>query len=115
MQPEGRGGSQLIGFARSGPWKTREAYSQTCEIGVYVRPEFHGKGVGKALYAALLPALRECGFRTVLAGIALPNPASVRLHESFGMTHFGTMHKVGYKFGQWWDVGYWELHWGEEP
>ena len=97
------------GFARSGPWKTRESYRYSAEIGIYVSPEFQGCGAGRALYTTLFPLLREAGFRTVIAGITLPNEASVRLHESFGMTPVGVFPKVGLKFGRWHDVGYWSM------
>ncbi len=102
-------GDAILGFARAGPWKTREAYARSTEIGVYVVPNHQGRGIGRSLYQNLFPQLRTRGFRTVLAGIGLPNPASVRLHESFGMTHAGTLPSVGFKHGRWRDVGYWTL------
>jgi phosphinothricin acetyltransferase len=104
---------RFLGFAKAGPWKSRGAYAWTVEIGVYVDVGARGRGVGRALYEALLPMLREAGFRTVIAGIALPNDASVRLHESIGMTRAGVLPQVGYKFGAWRDVGYWTLHWSD--
>ncbi|MCL4742141.1 MAG: GNAT family N-acetyltransferase [Phycisphaerales bacterium] len=107
------GAERAIGFAKAGPWKSREAYRWTTEIGVYVRPDRHGRGVGRALYAALFPALDEAGFRTIIAGIALPNPASVRLHESFGMASAGVIPLAGFKHGRWIDVGYWVRHLGQ--
>ena len=97
----------IVGFARCGPWKTREAYRWTTEVGVYVDPEWQGKGIGKALYQEIFPAMERAGFHTILAGIALPNDASIRLHESFGMTPIGTLPQVGFKLGEWRDVGYW--------
>ena len=102
---------QIVGFARCGPWKARESYRFATEVGVYVVPERQGQGIGKALYKALFPAMRACGLRTVLAGIVQPNPASNRLHESFGMQYVGTLPNVGFKFGEWRSVGYWVLHW----
>jgi phosphinothricin acetyltransferase len=107
-------GDQVLGFARSGPWKSRQGYHWTAEVGVYVRQEHQGKGVGKALYRELFPALKAVGFRTIVAGIALPNDASVRLHEAYGMEQIGTFPKNGFKHGAWWDVGYWSLHWETE-
>lgn len=101
----------IIGFARCGPWKARESYRFTTEIGVYVLPEHHRKGIGKKLYEALFPAMRECGFRTVIAGIAQPNIPSNRLHELFGMQFVGMLPDVGFKHGKWISVGYWVLHW----
>ena len=102
---------RVIGFTRCSAWKARESYRQTVEVGVYVRPERHGQGIGKKLYEEMFPAMRECGIRTVLAGIAQPNPASNRLHEAFGMKHVGTLPNVGFKFGKWISVGYWAVHW----
>jgi phosphinothricin acetyltransferase len=103
----------VIGFARCSGWKARESYQWTAEVGIYVRPERHGKGVGHALYESLFPAMRSCGLRTILAGIALPNPASIKLHESFGMKHVGTLPCAGFKHERWVDVGYWAVHWSE--
>lgn len=107
VEADEAGEQGVIGFARAGAWKTREAYAWSTEIGVYVRPGFHCRGVGTALYAALFPMLQAAGFRCILAGIALPNDASVRLHEAFGMTQAGVLPRVGFKFGVWRDVGYW--------
>ncbi len=100
---------EVMGFARASPWKARGAYAWTAEVGVYVRPELHGKGVGKALYAEFVPALRRTDLRTILAGISLPNEPSIRLHEAFGFRHVGTLPRVGFKLGAWHDVGYWAL------
>lgn len=97
----------VAGFARASPWKSREAYRWTCELGVYVRRDAHSRGIATRLYASLFPRLHAAGLRTLLAGIALPNPASIRLHERFGMTHVGTLPRVGFKHGRWIDVGYW--------
>lgn len=102
-------GDRLIAFARANAWKARGGYRYTCEIGVYVRPEAQGKGLGGRLYDALIPELQARGFKTVLAGIALPNPASVRLHERFGFEPIGVFPKTGWKGGAWRDVGYWAL------
>jgi len=106
-------GGRILGFARASPWKSRGAYAWTVEIGVYVAPDAQGRGIGRALYERLFAALAAGGARTVLAGITLPNPASVRLHEAFGMRHVGTLPRVGWKRGAWHDVGYWARHLGE--
>lgn len=97
----------VVAFARASPWKPRKAYQWTTEIGVYVDPAHQGKGLGKALYVALFAELERLGFRTVLAGISLPNEPSVRLHEAFGMCHVGTLPNMGFKHGEWRSVGYW--------
>lgn len=102
----------VLGYARASRWKERQAYDWAVEIGVYVDPTVQGRGVGTRLYTDLLPRLDTLGYRTIIAGIALPNPASVRLHEAFGMAHAGTLPRVGYKLGRWIDVGYWVRHAG---
>lgn len=99
----------VIGFAKAGPHKGRCAYAWSAEVSVYVHPDYHGKGVGSALYARLIPMLKEQGYVTLIAGITVPNPPSERLHESFGFTRAATFHHIGWKFGRWHDVGYWEL------
>ena len=99
----------LAGYAYAAPWKSRSAYRHTVESSVYVEPGFTGIGLGSRLYQALLQDLRGRGVHAVLAGIALPNNASVGLHEAFGFAQVGQMREVGRKFDQWLDVGYWQL------
>ena len=103
-----RGGA-VAGFARSGPWKSRGAYDRTAEVSVYVQPTAQHCGVGRALYTKLLQTLRSRELDLLLAGIALPNAASVRLHESFGFEPCARFERIGFKFGAWHDVGYWSL------
>lgn len=98
---------EVVAFARATLWKPRQAYQWTTEVGVYVDSAQQGKGFGKELYRVLFPELEERGFKTIVAGIALPNEASVRLHEAFGMTHIGTFPNMGYKLDEWRSVGYW--------
>lgn len=100
---------RVIGFAKAGAHKGRCAYAYTAEVSVYVHPEHHGRRIGHALYARLLAILTAQGFVTLLAGITTPNPASQRLHESFGFQRVATYQRVGWKFGRWHDVGYWQL------
>jgi L-amino acid N-acyltransferase YncA len=102
-------GNQFAGYAKAYQWRSREAYRRTAEVGIYVDPSFQRRGVGKALYAELIRACRGMGFRTLVAGIALPNEGSVRLHESCGFVHVGTFQAVGRKFEEWHDVGFWQL------
>ncbi|MCA9297850.1 MAG: N-acetyltransferase [Phycisphaerales bacterium] len=108
-------GSAVTGFAKASPWKGRCAYDWSAETTVYVHHAHQRKGVGRALYEALFEILEARGFRTLLAGITLPNDASVALHEAMGMTPCATFHKVGWKFDAWHDVGYWSRHLGEGP
>ena len=107
-------GDTVLAYAHASEWKPRGAYAWTTEIGVYVDPGHQGRGIGKLLYSTLIPDLERRGYRTLVAGIALPNDASVKLHESFGMSHIGTFPRVGYKHGQWRAVGYWWRTLGDE-
>ncbi len=103
------GDGRVIGFAKAAPWKGRCAYLWTAETTVYVNPDCHGLGVGKTLYERLLVTLKAQGYRTLLGGITVPNPASVALHESMGFRRVAMLEGVGWKFDRWHDVGYWQL------
>ncbi len=97
----------LLGYAYATPWKPRSAYRYSVEVTVYLADAARGQGIGRALYTALFDALRAQGLHAVLGGVALPNEASVRLHEAMGMTKVAHLTEVGFKFGRWLDVGYW--------
>jgi phosphinothricin acetyltransferase len=99
----------VVGYAYATRWKERTAYRNTAESTIYVKPDAAGNGYGKALYSALLESLFKTGCHVVLGCIALPNDASVGLHESFGFRKVAHFSEVGRKFGQWLDVGYWQL------
>lgn len=99
----------LLGYAYASDWKTRSAYRHTVETTVYLRPDSSGKGIGYLLYAELIRQLKERKIHAAIGGIALPNDASVGLHEKLGFRNIGRFHEVGWKFGNWIDVGYWEL------
>ncbi len=99
----------IVGFAKASPWKGRCAYDWSVEVTVYVHPEHHGMGIGKALYGKLFPILKAQGYRSLLGGITQPNESSVRLHESFGMKRVAMFETIGWKFKKWHDVGYWQL------
>jgi L-amino acid N-acyltransferase YncA len=113
--PPTPGPPEVIGFAKSSPHRGRCAYAYSAEVSVYIDPNWHGRGVGKALYGRLIPMLKSQGYVTLIAGISLPNAASQRLHESFGFKPAGVFHRVGWKFGRWHDVGYWELSLRDGP
>ena len=102
-------GGAVAGFAKASPHRGRCAYAWSAEVSVYVHPHHHRKGIGTALYAELIPILKAQGYVTLIAGITLPNPASQKLHESFGFRRIGVFDRIGWKFGQWHDVGYWEM------
>jgi L-amino acid N-acyltransferase YncA len=99
----------VVGYAYASPHRERAAYRWSVDISVYVDPGRRGRGIGRALYDELLEQLRGLGFVNVYAGVTLPNPASVALHEAIGMTRVGVYHRVGYKLGEWRDVAWFEL------
>ena len=99
----------VVGFAYAAPWKTRSAYRFALETTVYLAPEHAGQGHGLALYQELLARLRALNIHCAIGGIALPNDASVGLHEKLGFRRIGQFAEVGWKFDRWIDVGYWEL------
>jgi phosphinothricin acetyltransferase len=104
-EAEGR----LVGYAYGSPWRRRSAYRFSVETTVYLAADALRRGTGTSLYRVLLGELRRLGFHVVIGAIALPNPASVALHEKLGFAKVAHFPEVGFKFGQWIDVGYWEL------
>jgi len=101
-------GGRLLGYAYAGPWRPRTAYRHAVETSVYLAPDAMRRGVGRALYATVLDELPTKGFRCAMGGIALPNDPSVALHEAMGFVKVAHFADVGFKFGQWIDVGYWQ-------
>jgi L-amino acid N-acyltransferase YncA len=99
---------QVAGYAYGSPHRTREAYSPSCDVAVYIDPAFARRGIGRSLYAALMPTLKAKGSHAAFAGIALPNDASIALHEACGFTPIGIYREVGWKMGGWRDVGWWQ-------
>jgi phosphinothricin acetyltransferase len=100
---------RVVGYAYAGRHHERAAYDWSCEVSVYVENGMQRRGIGRALYAALLALLRRLGYFNALAGITLPNDGSIGLHKAMGFRHAGMNRNVGYKDGQWWDVEYMEL------
>lgn len=98
----------VAGYAYATKWKGRSAYRYSVECTVYLALECIGRGYGSRLYEVLFAELRNSGLHAVIAGITLPNVASVALHEKFGMSKVAHFQEVGFKFGRWLDVGYWE-------
>jgi len=99
----------LVGYAYASPWHARAAYRYSVEISAYLAPDAVGAGLGSKLYSALLQELKNTSIHSVIGGIALPNAASVALHEKYGLQKAAHYKEVGYKFGQWIDVGYWQM------
>jgi len=98
----------LLGYCYGSQHRARAAYRHSAEVTVYVGEQARGQGVGRALYSALLPELTARGFHMAYGGIALPNDASIALHEAMGFTHLGVFREVGFKLGVWRDVGWWQ-------
>ena len=99
---------QVVGYAYASPWKPRYGYRFSVEVTVYLAPGREGRGWGTRLYRELFERLAGLGVHFVAGGIALPNPASVGLHEKLGMRKVAHFRENGTKFGRWIDVGYWQ-------
>jgi L-amino acid N-acyltransferase YncA len=102
-------GERVVGYAYAAKWHERAAYRHTVEVSVYLAHDCAGMGWGTRLYGNLFAALRETSVHVAIGGIALPNAASVAIHEKFGMEQVAHFRQVGRKFGQWIDVGYWQV------
>jgi L-amino acid N-acyltransferase YncA len=99
----------IEGYAYASSWKDRHAYRFSAETTVYVDSVHTGRGIGTLLYDALLTNIRGRTIHSLIGGIALPNEASVRLHERFGFRNVAHFKEVGFKQDRWIDVGYWQL------
>lgn len=100
---------EVLGYAYASPHRARAAYQWSVDVSVYVHAQARRSGVGRGLYRSLVALLALQGYYHAYAGITLPNPASVGLHESLGFTPVGVYRAVGYKLGAWHDVGWWQL------
>lgn len=100
---------EISAYAFASQYKSRCAYKNSAEISVYVKNGLGGRGIGTKLYEKLLTALLQTEVHAIIAGIALPNDASVKLHERFGFEKVAHFREVGFKFEKWVDVGYWEF------
>lgn len=100
--------NQVLGYAYADRWRTRSAYRYSVESAIYLDRRIAGQGIGALLYQALLDNVQAIGIRAVIAGITLPNAASVALHERLDFHKVAHFPSVGLKFGQWLDVGYWQ-------
>lgn len=99
-------GGRVVGYAYGGPYKPRAAYQWSCEVSVYVELGRRRSGAGRALYEALFTRLAERGYRMLVAGMTLPNDASVGLHRTMGFEPVGTYRRIGWKHGAWHDVAW---------
>jgi phosphinothricin acetyltransferase len=102
LEDDGR----VVGYAYGGPHKERSAYRWACEVSVYLEPGRRRSGAGRALYSALFDRLAARGYRMLVAGMTLPNPASESLHRAMGFTPVGVYRRIGWKHGAWHDVAW---------
>lgn len=102
LEDEGR----VVGYAYGGPYKERAAYRWSCEVSVYLELGRRRTGAGRRLYEALFERLAERGYRTAVAGMTLPNEASVGLHRALGFEPVGTYRRIGWKYDRWHDVAW---------
>lgn len=102
------GGDACVGYASTSRWRPKAAYDPTVEASVYCRPEVAGTGCGSALYSRLFESIAGEDIETIVAGVSLPNPASIALHERFGFQPVGVFKAVGRKFGKFWDVAWFQ-------
>ena len=107
------GHGRVLGYAYASRHRERLAYQWSVDVSCYMHADARGQGTGKRLYAKLLKILTRQGFHAAFAGIALPNEASVRLHEAVGFQPLGVYREVGYKLGAWRDTGWWQCRLNE--
>ncbi|MGI8676398.1 MAG: GNAT family N-acetyltransferase [Nocardioidaceae bacterium] len=100
--------NRIAGYAYASPHRSRPAYRWSLDCSIYLDLGFRSMGLGRLLYERLTTELAELGYVSLFAGIALPNPVSVRFHEVMGFEAVGVFRKVGYKLGAWRDVGWWQ-------
>lgn len=101
-------GSVVTGYAYGSVHRARPAYQSSVEVSAYVAADYQGQGIARSLYEVLFKQLGELGFHQAFAGIALPNEASIALHQSVGFTSIGVFKEVGRKFDRWHDVSWWQ-------
>ena len=106
---------RVLGYAYASPHRARAAYQWSAEVSVYVDPRAHRSGLGRALYMALFDLLRRQHYVNAFAGITLPNPSSVGLHDAMGFTPIGVFRQIGFKFDRWHDVAWLQLRLREDP
>jgi len=108
-------GGRIAGYAYATQFNPRDSYIWSVEVSVYVHPGFHRRGIGRALYTSLFRCLAAQGYCTAVARITLPNQSSVTLHEAMGFRPVGVNEGIGYKTGEWHDVGIWQMDISPRP
>lgn len=101
--------TSVVGYCSLAPYKEKPAYAKTVELSLYIDRSYRGQGIGSKLMAAIIVQAQETGFHTILSGITGGNEASVKLHEKHGFVVAGCLKEVGYKFGEWRDVYFYQL------
>ena len=99
----------IQGYVYAAPFRMRQAYEHSVEASIYVRKQAKEKGVGSKLYEKFLEELAETNVHAIMAGISLPNDASVRFHQKLGFEKVAHFKEIGYKLGRWVDVGFWQI------
>jgi phosphinothricin acetyltransferase len=99
----------VLGYAYANRFRDRAAYRYSAELSIYVKSGHEGKGIGGGLFARLLEAMKKSSAHVLVSAITVPNERSVGLHEKFGFVKAALFNEIGYKLGEWRDVGYWEL------
>lgn len=98
----------LKGYSYATPWRTRSAFRYTVETSIYLKENDRGQGFGQMLYSELLKQLQSRGIHSAIGVLAIPNPASIHLHQKLGFEYLGCFKEVGFKFDRWIDVVYWQ-------
>jgi L-amino acid N-acyltransferase len=106
---------QVVGYATLSPFRDKPGYSRSVESSVYIHRDYRGRGVGTAAVRATIERAVELNYHTIIAGIVPPNEASFRLFRRLGFRHVGLFREVGFKFGRWQDVDFFQLHLKGEP
>ena len=101
-------GDRVLGYGYARPFHERAAYRWSAEVSIYIAADAQGRGIGRELLTKLEEELRDRGYVNALAGVTLPNDPSIRLFESFGFESIAVQKKIGYKLGDWHDVGWWQ-------
>jgi len=102
--------NNILGYAYGSRFRPKPAYNKTVESTVYVKHDEHGKQIGTLLYKALIVLLKQENYHLVLGVLTIPNEVSVKLHEKLGFKQVANLKQVGFKFGQWQNVGFWQLN-----
>lgn len=100
---------KVTGYSCLSVFRSKPAYDRTVELSIYVHKDFRGQGIGHLLMKEILERARVWGHHIVVAVITSGNKGSIRFHEEFGFEYTGRLNEVGYKFGQWMDVLFYQL------